>query len=99
MDKTKGSVPPQNLEAEASLLGAILIDSDSLIKIADVISSQDFYDPRHQKIYEAINQLYNKQYAIDVLTITDQVKNNGHIEAVGGASYITELMKTLILKI
>jgi replicative DNA helicase len=91
MDKTKGSVPPQNLEAEASLLGAILIDSDSLIKIADVISSQDFYDPRHQKIYEAINQLYNKQYAIDVLTITDQVKNNGHIEAVGGASYITEL--------
>jgi len=91
MDKTKGSIPPQNLEAEASLLGAILIDSDSLIKIADVISSQDFYDPRHQKIYEAINQLYNKQYAIDVLTITDQVKNNGHIEAVGGASYITEL--------
>ncbi len=91
MDKTKGSVPPQNLEAEASLLGAILIDSDSLIKIADIISSQDFYDPRHQKIYEAINQLYNKQYAIDVLTITDQVKNNGHIEAVGGASYITEL--------
>ncbi|MEI7674455.1 MAG: replicative DNA helicase [bacterium] len=91
MDKTKGSVPPQNLDAEASLLGAILIDSDSLIKIADVISSQDFYDPRHQKIYEAINQLYNKQYAIDVLTITDQVKNNGHIEAVGGASYITEL--------
>jgi len=86
-----GNVPPQNIEAEASLLGAILIDSESLIKIADVISSQDFYDPRHQKIYEAIDQLYNKQYAIDVLTITDQVKNNGNLEAVGGASYITEL--------
>jgi replicative DNA helicase len=91
MDKNMGNVPPQNIEAEASLLGAILIDSESLIKIADVISSQDFYDPRHQKIYEAIDQLYNKQYAIDVLTITDQVKNNGNLEAVGGASYITEL--------
>jgi replicative DNA helicase len=91
MDKSMGNVPPQNIEAEASLLGAILIDSESLIKIADVISSQDFYDPRHQKIYEAIDQLYNKQYAIDVLTITDQVKNNGNLEAVGGASYITEL--------
>ncbi len=86
-----GNVPPQNLEAEASLLGAILIDSDSVIKIADIISAADFYDPRHQKIYEAIDQLYNKQYAIDVLTITDQVKNNGNIDAVGGASYITEL--------
>ena len=91
MDKNMGNVPPQNLEAEASLLGAILIDSDSVIKIADIISAADFYDPRHQKIYEAIDQLYNKQYAIDVLTITDQVKNNGNIDAVGGASYITEL--------
>ena len=85
------NVPPQNIEAEASLLGAILIDSDSLVKIADIISPQDFYDPRHQKIYEAIQQLYDKHYAIDVLTITDQVKNNGLLDAAGGPGYITEL--------
>ena len=86
-----GNVPPQNIEAEASLLGAILIDSDSLVKIADIISAQDFYDPRHQKIYEAIQQLYDKHFAIDVLTITDQVKNNGLLDAAGGPGYITEL--------
>jgi len=91
MDNKMVNVPPQNIEAEASLLGAILIDSDSLVKIADIISPQDFYDPRHQKIYEAIQQLYDKHYAIDVLTITDQVKNNGLLDAAGGPGYITEL--------
>ncbi len=90
MDNKVG-VPPQNLEAEASLLGAIIIDSESLVKIADSISPNDFYDPKHQKIYESILQLYEKHSAIDVLTITDQIKNNGLIDAVGGASYLTEL--------
>ena len=91
MDNHQVNIPPQNIEAEASLLGSILIDSDSLVKIADAISSDDFYDPRHQKIYDAIHQLYEKHYAIDVLTITDQIKNNGLLDAAGGAGYITEL--------
>ena len=91
MDNHQVNIPPQNIEAEASLLGSILIDSDSLVKIADSIHSEDFYDPRHQKIYDAIHQLYEKHYAIDVLTITDQIKNNGLLNAAGGAGYITEL--------
>lgn len=91
MDNHQLNIPPQNIEAEASLLGSILIDSDSLVKIADTIHSEDFYDPRHQKIYDAIHQLYEKHYAIDVLTITDQIKNNGLLDAAGGAGYITEL--------
>ena len=91
MDNHQVNIPPQNIEAEASLLGSILIDSDSLVKIADSIHSEDFYDPRHQKIYDAIHQLYEKHYAIDVLTITDQIKNNGLLDAAGGAGYITEL--------
>ncbi len=91
MDNQQVNIPPQNIEAEASLLGSILIDSDSLVKIADSIHSEDFYDPRHQKIYDAIHQLYEKHYAIDVLTITDQIKNNGLLDAAGGAGYITEL--------
>ena len=83
--------PPQNSEAEASLLGALLIDSDAIVKIADIISSQDFYEKRHERIYEAIQQLYEHHEAIDVLTLSDKLKNNGYLEMVGGASYLTEL--------
>jgi replicative DNA helicase len=84
-------IPPQNIDAEASLLGAILIDSDAIVKIADMVSSADFYDPKHQRIYEAVTQLYEKHSPIDVLTLADQLKNSGFIEFVGGAAYLTEL--------
>ena len=82
---------PQNIEAEASLLGAVLIDSDALVKIADAIGVNDFYDARHQRIYEAITQLYEKRSPIDVLTLADQLKGNGFLEMIGGPSYLTEL--------
>lgn len=84
-------VPPHNTEAEASLLGAILIDSDAIVKIADIVTSDDFYDPKHQRIFEAIVQLYEKHSPIDVLTLADQLKSTGFIEFVGGAAYLTEL--------
>jgi replicative DNA helicase len=82
---------PQNLEAEASLLGAILIDADALVKIADAVSIDDFYDPRHGRIYEAILNLYERRSVIDVLTLADQLKNGGFLDMVGGPSYLTEL--------
>jgi len=92
MEPTTVSQPqPQNIEAEASLLGALLIDSDAIVKIADSVNAADFFDPRHQRIYEAITQLYERREAIDVLTLSDQLRNSGHLEAVGGASYLTEL--------
>jgi len=82
---------PNNIEAEASLLGAILIDAEALVKIADIINQEDFYDPRHGRIWEAIEELYADHDAIDVLTIADKLKNKGNLEIVGGASYLTEL--------
>jgi len=91
MEPQQTTQPPQNSEAEASLLGALLIDSDAIVKIADSLSSTDFFDPKHQKIYEAINQLYEAHSAIDVLTLADRLKNNGHLDSVGGPSYLTEL--------
>jgi replicative DNA helicase len=92
MDPGKGTPEqPHNLEAEASLLGAILIDADALVKIADIISAEDFYDPRHQHIYEAIVALYERRSPIDVLTLADQLKSTGFLDMVGGASYLTEL--------
>jgi replicative DNA helicase len=83
--------PPQNLDAEASLLGAILIDGDAIVKIADTVEPIDFYDPRHRRIYEAVRELYEQRSPIDVLTLSDQLKGNGVLDNVGGASYLTEL--------
>ncbi|CAN5446426.1 replicative DNA helicase [soil metagenome] len=89
--KSSATIPPQNTEAEASLLGALLIDSDAIVKVADLVRPDDFYDERHSRIYEAALQLYEKHSPIDVLTLSDQLKNTGMLDIVGGASYLTEL--------
>lgn len=88
---TNLKVPPQNSEAEASLLGAILIDSEALVKIADQIAVHDFYEDKHRRIYEAVTALYDRHSPIDVLTLSDQLKAVGFLEMVGGAAYLTEL--------
>ncbi|HEX8182259.1 MAG TPA: replicative DNA helicase [Candidatus Saccharimonadales bacterium] len=98
MKTTKTTTPkfnqteqPQNTDAEASLLGAILIDADAIVKIADAILPGDFFDARNQHIYDAITQLYEKRQAIDVLTLSDQLKNMGYLDMIGGPTYLTEL--------
>jgi replicative DNA helicase len=88
---SKASPQPQNAEAEASLLGALLIDSEAIVKVADSLSPADFFDKRHERIYEAISQLYDNHEAIDVLTLADRLKNGGYLDGVGGPSYLTEL--------
>ena len=93
MDNTppKKHRAPHSSEAEASLLGAILIDGDALVKIADALAASDFFDAKHQRIYEAVKQLYEKRSAIDVLTLADQLQSNGFLDMIGGAAYLTEL--------
>ncbi len=89
---TQGAkIPPQNLEAEASLLGALLIDTDAIVKVADIVLESDFYDERHKLIYSAIKKLYESHSPVDVLTLANELKNRGDLEKVGGASYLTEL--------
>ena len=92
MEKQKEAIiPPHNTEAESSLLGAILIDTDAIVRVADIISVEDFYDERHQRIFEAIKKLYEKHSPIDVLTLSDQLKSSGFLDIIGGAGYLTEL--------
>lgn len=85
------TIPPQNTEAEASLLGAILIDSDAVVKVADIVRPDDFYDERHARIYEAVLKLYEKHSPIDVLTLSDELRSTGMLDLVGGAPYLSEL--------
>jgi replicative DNA helicase len=84
-------IPPQNTEAEASLLGSILIDSDAIVKVADILREDDFYDEKHREIYRAIKALYANHSPIDVLTLSEKLKNSELLGSVGGDQYLTEL--------
>lgn len=90
-DLQGAKLPPQNTDAEASMLGALLIDAEAVVKIADQVRADDFYEEKHQRIYEAILTLYEKHSPIDVLTLSDQLKGTGFLDMVGGAAYLTEL--------
>ncbi len=85
-------VPPQNLEAEKAVIGSILIDPDSLSKVHDILRADYFYDPRHSLIYSTIDKLFVENRAIDVLTITDELKKNKKIKQSGGAAYLSEIV-------
>lgn len=90
-DLPKGKIPPQNLDAEISLLGSLLIDEDAIITIADKVSAEDFYDKRHGKIYSAILRLYEQSKPVDLLTLSSVLKDSDDLESIGGSSYLTEL--------
>jgi len=88
-------VPPQNNEAEMSVLGCLMLDKDALIKIGDVISSDDFYDDRHKTIYEAVLALYQQNVSIDILTLTNWLEERKMLDKVGGSSYLTQLVNAV----
>lgn len=86
-----GRVPPQNIEAETSVLGSILIEKDAIIKIADIVSVDDFYVDRHGTIFAAILDLYEQRQPIDIVSLSNSLAEAGELERVGGSAYITEL--------
>jgi replicative DNA helicase len=90
-DNLPGKVPPQNIEAEQSLLGSILLKSSSMDTIIPIIHTNDFYDPKHKKIFGAMLKLNEESSAIDILTVIEYLLSNNKIESVGGASYISSL--------
>jgi replicative DNA helicase len=84
VSQAKASTQPQNLDVEASLLGSLLIDSDAFIKIGDMIRADDFFDVHHSKIFEAMHALHEKRSPIDILTLSEQLKNAQQLDAIGG---------------
>ena len=87
-----GKLPPQDIEAEQSVLGAVMIDKNSLAKVADVLLSEDFYRPNHQKIYTAMIELFSRSEPIDILTVSSRLKEKNELEEIGGMSYLSELV-------
>jgi len=84
-------IPPQSLDAEMSLLGAVLIDEEVLADVSEHVSSGDFYDKRHATVFGAMMRLYEKHKPVDLLTLTEELKRKDEIDAVGGSAYLTEL--------
>lgn len=87
-------LPPQNLEAEASILGGLMLDRDAIIKVADILSPDDFYDRRNQQIFETMLELYDDRASIDVLTVSNKLEEKGLLEGLGGLSYLTSLVNS-----
>lgn len=88
-------IPPQNLEAEQFVLGALMIDKNAIINIADILSPNDFYKPVNEKIYDAILSLYTKREPIDMFTVTNKLKESGLLKDVGGSAYLTKIIESV----
>jgi len=84
-------VPPQNLEAEQSVIGSLLIDKNAILKVADLLRPDDFYNPSHEKIFEVILELYEKRQPIDISSVTNRLKERELLMQVGGSGYLAEL--------
>ncbi|GAA4867266.1 replicative DNA helicase [Paenibacillus vulneris] len=84
-------IPPQNLEAEQAVLGAILLDSDSLVTAMERITSDDFYRTSHQRIFESMIELAEENEPIDLITLTARLQNKQQLEEIGGIKYLSEL--------
>ena len=90
-NKITGRVPPQDLDAEKSIIGAIMIDRDAIISIAQVIRPEHFYKEAHSDIFSAMFTLYENREPIDLITLTAQLKKKGVFDKIGGAAYLAEL--------
>ncbi len=85
-------LPPQSIEAEQSVLGALLIDKDAVIEVAEFLRADDFYRGHHGTIYTAVLDLYERREPVDLVTVSEVLERNGHLDAVGGSAYLTSLI-------
>ena len=91
IDTSFGHLQPQALDIEKVVLGALMIDSDAFTVVSEMIRPDTFYDPRHQKIYGAIQSLNLHEKPVDIMTVAEELKRSGELEEVGGPAYIVEL--------
>jgi replicative DNA helicase len=92
-------LPPQNIEAEESILSAILIDNSTLLDVIEILSPEDFYKSAHQKIFSAIAELFSKNEPVDLVTLTNILKEKGELEKIGGATYLARMVDTVPLAV
>ncbi len=85
-------IPPQNLDAERAVIGGVLLDKDAIIKIIDIVIPEDFYEARHEIVYRAMLDLFEKRKPIDIITLSEILEAEEHLKEVGGSSYLAEVV-------
>ncbi len=94
-EKSLEKLPPQNIEAEKSLLGSLMIDPEGILKVVDFLNSEDFYKESHKKIYQAIVDLFSNHEAIDILSVSNRLQSKKELEQIGGKAYLTSLVNAV----
>lgn len=94
-DPVQTKLPPHSIEAEESILSAILLDNDTLNDVADILKPQDFYKPSHQLIFKSMGELFTKGEPVDLVTLVNQLRETGKLEEAGGATYLARLMDSV----
>ena len=92
----QGRVPPQAVDLEEVVLGAMMLEKGAVNAIIDILTPEVFYKESHQMIYKAIKELFAKSEPIDILTVTNQLKSSGNLEVVGGPYYISQLTNRVV---
>lgn len=93
--KLPGKLPPQSIEAEQGVLGCLMLDKTAITKVADFLSPEDFYRKSHQDVYMVCQELFGKSEPIDLLSVSNRLKEKKLLENVGGSSYLTELINSV----
>lgn len=88
-------IPPQHLEAEQSVLGGILIENEAINKVMEILTPDDFYRDAHRKIFDALISLFERDEPADLITMTNELRKRGHLESIGGASYLASLIDSV----
>ena len=91
------NLPPQNVEAEESILSAILIDNNTLLDVIEILTPDDFYKSIHQKIFSAITELFTRNEPVDLVTLTNILKEKDQLDDVGGATHLSRIVDTVPL--
>ena len=94
-DLSSHKIPPQNMEAEQSVLGGILIENEAINRVTEILAPEDFYRDTHRKIFNALIDLFERNEPADLVTMTNELRKKGELDAVGGASYVTSLIDSV----
>src|SRR3990167_7815687 len=84
--------PPQNIEAEQSLLGCLMLDKNAIVKVSDFVRADDFYKNIHKEIFSVMQELFEKMEPIDIISVSTRLREKGQLDGIGGSTYLTSLI-------
>lgn len=93
--KVLGKIPPHSLEGEQSVLGSMLLDRDAIIVATEILRPEDFYKEAHKEIYESVIEISNREEPVDLITLSEELKKRGTLDAIGGVVYLADLSEAV----